>query len=225
MISAGLASFFGGVNSNLRGIRDGEKNEYHPPDRKTKEPVDVAPCVPFRPELKPDSGSPREQLAAWVTDPRNPSFSQATVNRVWALLAGPPARRAGRRPAGRGRAASGARPARRRLCLARLRPAPADPRHRRERSLPARQRDHDATDPETHGSSLGRLSDDAAAARSKSPARFSRPRRSRRWDRSRTGSSGSRLTPAATISSAATATAAKTSSTPAAARFRSGSCS
>jgi hypothetical protein len=86
----GLASFFGGVNSNLRGIRDGEKNEYHPPDRKTKEPVDVAPCVPFRPELKPDSGNPREQLAAWVTDPRNPSFSQATVNRVWALLLGRP---------------------------------------------------------------------------------------------------------------------------------------
>jgi Protein of unknown function (DUF1549)/Protein of unknown function (DUF1553) len=86
----GLASFFGGVNSNLRGIRDGEKNEYHPPDRKTKQPVDVAPCVPFRPELKPDSGSPREQLAAWVTDRRNPSFSQATVNRVWALLMGRP---------------------------------------------------------------------------------------------------------------------------------------
>ena len=72
----GLASFFGGVNSSLRGIRDGEKNEYQPPDRKTKEPVDVAPCVPFRPELKPDSGSPREQLAAWVTDPRNPNFSR-----------------------------------------------------------------------------------------------------------------------------------------------------
>jgi hypothetical protein len=86
----GLAAFFGGVNSNLRGIRDGEKNEYRPPDRKTKEPVDVAPCVPFRPELKPDSGSPREQLAAWVTDRRNPSFAQATVNRVWGLLMGRP---------------------------------------------------------------------------------------------------------------------------------------
>lgn len=86
----GLASFFGGVNSNLRGIRDGEKNEYRPADRKTKEPVDVAPCVPFRPELKPDSGSPREQLAAWVTDQRNPNFSRATVNRVWALLLGRP---------------------------------------------------------------------------------------------------------------------------------------
>ncbi len=86
----GLASFFGGVNSSLRGIRDGEKNEYRPPDRKTKEPVDVAPCVPFRPELKPDSGSPREQLAAWVTDRRNTSFSEATVNRVWALVLGRP---------------------------------------------------------------------------------------------------------------------------------------
>ncbi len=86
----GLASFFGGVNSSLRGIRDGEKNEYRPPDRKTKEPVDVAPCVPFRPELKPDSGSPREQLAAWVTDRRNPNFARATVNRVWALLFGRP---------------------------------------------------------------------------------------------------------------------------------------
>jgi Protein of unknown function (DUF1549)/Protein of unknown function (DUF1553) len=86
----GLASFFGGAYSSLRGIRDGEKNEYRPPDKKTKEPVDVAPCVPFRPELKPDSGSPREQLAAWVTDPRNPNFSRATVNRVWALLMGRP---------------------------------------------------------------------------------------------------------------------------------------
>ena len=46
--------------------------------------------MPFRPELKPDSGSPREQLAAWVTDRRNPSFSQATVNRIWALLLGRP---------------------------------------------------------------------------------------------------------------------------------------
>ena len=89
-ISAASRRSFGGVNSSLRGIRDGEKNEYRPPDRKTKEPVDVAPCVPFRPELKPDSGSPREQLAAWVTDPRNPNFSQATVNRVWALLLGRP---------------------------------------------------------------------------------------------------------------------------------------
>jgi hypothetical protein len=86
----GLASFFGGVQANLRGIRDGSENEYRPPDKKTREPVTVEPCVPFRAELKPGSGSPREQLAAWVTNPKNDNFSQATVNRVWALLLGRP---------------------------------------------------------------------------------------------------------------------------------------
>jgi hypothetical protein len=85
----GLAAFFGGVHSNLRGIRDG-KNDYTPPDHKTKEPVKVEPRVPFCPELVPEKGNPRQQLAAWVVDARNPNFSRATVNRVWALLFGRP---------------------------------------------------------------------------------------------------------------------------------------
>jgi hypothetical protein len=85
----GLAAFFGGVRSNLRGIYDGE-NDYKPPDHKTKEPVKVEPRVPFCPELLPSAGSPRDQLAAWVVDGRNPNFSRATVNRVWALLFGRP---------------------------------------------------------------------------------------------------------------------------------------
>jgi len=85
----GLASFFGGVRSDLLGIRDAE-NDYRPPDRKTREPVAVDPEVPFCPELRPGSGSPREQLAAWVVDARNPNFARATVNRVWALLFGRP---------------------------------------------------------------------------------------------------------------------------------------
>jgi uncharacterized protein DUF1549/uncharacterized protein DUF1553 len=84
-----LAAFFGGVHSDLRGIRDG-KNDYQPPDRKTKEPVKVEPRVPFSPDLLPESGSPRERLAAWVVDARNPNFSRATVNRVWALMMGRP---------------------------------------------------------------------------------------------------------------------------------------
>jgi hypothetical protein len=63
----GLASFFGGVHSNLRGIHDTE-NDYKPPDHKTKEPVKVDPRVPFCPELLPEKGNPREQLAAWVVD-------------------------------------------------------------------------------------------------------------------------------------------------------------
>jgi hypothetical protein len=87
----GLAAFFGGLHSDLRGIRDAE-NDYRPPDRKTREPasVAVAPCVPFLSELRPATGSPRDQLANWVVDPRNAYFSRATVNRVWALLFGRP---------------------------------------------------------------------------------------------------------------------------------------
>jgi hypothetical protein len=85
----GLAAFFGGVRSNLRGIHDGD-NEYKPPDHKTKQPIKVEPHVPFCPELLPAKGNPREQLAAWVVDSRNPNFSRATVNRVWALLFGRP---------------------------------------------------------------------------------------------------------------------------------------
>jgi Protein of unknown function (DUF1549)/Protein of unknown function (DUF1553) len=85
----GLAAFFGGVHSNLRGIHD-TVNDYTPPDHKTKEPVKVEPRVPFCPELVPDKGNPREKLAAWVVDARNPNFSRATVNRVWALLLGRP---------------------------------------------------------------------------------------------------------------------------------------
>ena len=87
----GLAAFFGGLHSDLRGIRDAE-NDYRPPDRKTKEPVKtaVAPCVPFLRELQPRTGSPRDQLADWVVDPRNAYFARETVNRVWALLFGRP---------------------------------------------------------------------------------------------------------------------------------------
>jgi hypothetical protein len=85
----GLASFFGGVHSDLRGIRDAQ-NDYKPPDRKTKEPIAVEPRVPFCPDLRPGSGTPREQLAAWVTNAKNPNFARATVNRVWALLFGRP---------------------------------------------------------------------------------------------------------------------------------------
>jgi hypothetical protein len=85
----GLASFFGGVHSDLRGIRDAD-NDYKPPDRKTREPVAVTPSVPFCRELCPESGGPRQQLAAWVVDPKNLNFARATVNRVWALLLGRP---------------------------------------------------------------------------------------------------------------------------------------
>ena len=138
----GLSAFFGGLHSDLRGIRDGEP-DYRPTDRKTKEPVAVEPRVPFRPDLLPATGTPREKLAAWLVEPAGtPNLSRATVNRVWALLFGRPLVEpvddlpaAGEAPAapstskcrrGRLRRASG------------FRPATPDPRDRRHRGLPAR---------------------------------------------------------------------------------------
>jgi hypothetical protein len=85
----GLAAFFGGVHSDLRGIRDAA-NDYRPADRNTREPGLVEPRVPFCSELRPSAGVPREQLAAWVTDSRNPNLARVTVNRIWAILFGRP---------------------------------------------------------------------------------------------------------------------------------------
>ncbi|APW62456.1 DUF1549 domain-containing protein [Paludisphaera borealis] len=84
-----LAAFFGGVHSNLRGISDGEVF-YKPLDRKTKAPTTVEARVPSHPELQPKEGTPRQQLAGWIVDPRNPYFSRATVNRAWAFAFGRP---------------------------------------------------------------------------------------------------------------------------------------
>jgi hypothetical protein len=81
----GLSAFFGGVYSSLRGIRDRD-SRYKPLDRKTKEPLTVAPRVPFLPELLPAAGNPRQQLAGWIVNPGNVNFARVTVNRMWALL-------------------------------------------------------------------------------------------------------------------------------------------
>jgi hypothetical protein len=87
----GLAAFFGGVHSDLRGIRD-DANDYRPPDRKAGKPACavIEPRVPFLSELRSASGSPRDQLADWVVHPRNGYFARETVNRVWALFFGRP---------------------------------------------------------------------------------------------------------------------------------------
>ena len=87
----GLAAFFGRAESHITGLHEG-KGEYRPDDRKTGKPVVVAPRVPFLPELLPAEGPAgrREQLARWVTDPKNPALPRATVNRVWALMFGRP---------------------------------------------------------------------------------------------------------------------------------------
>jgi hypothetical protein len=84
-----LSAFFAQTHVGFTGIYDGE-GEFEAEDRKTQKKHTVEPRVPFSPELLPDAGTRREQLAAWVTDAKNPYFARATVNRVWALMLGRP---------------------------------------------------------------------------------------------------------------------------------------
>jgi hypothetical protein len=59
-------------------------------DKKSNEKLAIEPRVPFTRELLPEEGNRRQRLAAWVTDPKNPYFARAAVNRVWALMLGRP---------------------------------------------------------------------------------------------------------------------------------------
>ena len=86
----GLAAFFGQVRNGVTGFRDDGKSVHTLLDRKSGKPLPVDPRVPFLPELLPKEGTPRARLARWVTDPGNPNFPRATVNRVWALMFGRP---------------------------------------------------------------------------------------------------------------------------------------
>jgi hypothetical protein len=85
----GLAAFFGQTQQGFIGIHDG-KGEYTVENRKTGKPKTIEPDVPFLKELLPSTGTRRQRLAAWLTDPRNPTFPRAMVNRTWALLFGRP---------------------------------------------------------------------------------------------------------------------------------------
>jgi hypothetical protein len=85
----GLAAFFGQVQQGFTGIYDG-KGDYTVENRKTGKPETIEPDVPFLKELLPADGTRRQRLARWVTDPHNPYFARAAVNRMWALLFGRP---------------------------------------------------------------------------------------------------------------------------------------
>lgn len=85
-----LAAFFGQTRHAVTNIRDDGEGEYRFEDRVHGGAHEIAPAVPFLPELLPGEGTRRERLAAWVTDPRNVYFSRATVNRVWAMMFGRP---------------------------------------------------------------------------------------------------------------------------------------
>jgi hypothetical protein len=86
----GLAALFGKTRLGFRGIADDGDGEYLSEHPKTKEKTPVGPAAPYLPEELPADGNRRQRLAAWVTSPKNPAFARATVNRVWAVLAGRP---------------------------------------------------------------------------------------------------------------------------------------
>lgn len=85
----GLAAFYGQAHQGFTGIYDGE-GDYKYDKYKTGDAKVIDPHLPFLEELKPSDGARRAQLASWVTDPRNPYFGRATVNRMWALMLGRP---------------------------------------------------------------------------------------------------------------------------------------
>ncbi|HEY7158034.1 MAG TPA: DUF1549 domain-containing protein, partial [Gemmataceae bacterium] len=85
----GLSAFFGQTHLGFTGVHDGP-GDYEVKDRKTEAVSIIAPRVPFAEELLPDRGSRRWRLACWITDPKNPYFARAAVNRVWALMLGRP---------------------------------------------------------------------------------------------------------------------------------------
>jgi hypothetical protein len=86
----GLAAFFGRAKQGFTGIYDGRDGEHQMEDHKTGKKHEVHPEVPFKQELLTNDGTRRQQLARWVTDPRNEYFARATVQRTWALLFGRP---------------------------------------------------------------------------------------------------------------------------------------
>lgn len=85
-----LAAFFGRVENSLTGVREDGKRKYEYQYLNAKATEVVPPSVPFNQQCFSGHGELRDQLANWVTHPKNRPFARATVNRVWALLLGKP---------------------------------------------------------------------------------------------------------------------------------------
>ena len=85
-----LAAFYTSAKTNgLQGVKTGEV-EYNYKYLDADEEVAVEPGVPFRADLLPGEGDPRQRLAAWVTHPENHQAARAAVSHVWALMFGKP---------------------------------------------------------------------------------------------------------------------------------------
>lgn len=90
-----LAAYFGPLKQKGAGlsppISAGTETFYFAPGGAVKHPVSGAvmtPRPPDGPEWKAAAGDPRQALADWLTNPENPFFASAAVNRVWANFFG-----------------------------------------------------------------------------------------------------------------------------------------
>lgn len=90
-----LAAFFGPVKQKGAGlsppISAGIESFYYAAGGEVRHPVTgvvMTPRPPDGPDLGAGSGDPRDRLAGWLLDPKNPFFAKAAVNRVWANFFG-----------------------------------------------------------------------------------------------------------------------------------------
>jgi len=91
-----FAAFFGPVKQKGAGlsppISAGTETFYFAPGGTVKHPVTdavLAPRPPDGPKVEPkEKEDPRLALAAWLTDPQNPYFARAAVNRIWGSFFG-----------------------------------------------------------------------------------------------------------------------------------------
>ena len=86
----GLAAFYASARFTALGVDDDRGREFEVTDHETGTSRVIAPAVPFGPEWLPADGTPRQKLAAWLTDSRNKRFDRAIINRVWGQMFGRP---------------------------------------------------------------------------------------------------------------------------------------
>lgn len=86
----GLAAYFGQLGLSLAGVVDRRERSFRVMEGEDGPGRGVEPRVPFAEEWLPNGGSPREQLAAWITHPENRRFDRAIANRIWGLMFGRP---------------------------------------------------------------------------------------------------------------------------------------
>ena len=86
----GLAAFYAPTRFTSHGVDDDHGLQFEVIDHESNASRVIAPAVPFGSEWLPTDGTPRQKLAAWLTDKRNERFDRAIVNRVWGQMFGRP---------------------------------------------------------------------------------------------------------------------------------------